>query len=459
MPGIISRLIPRSTIGRIALASVGVQVLTTGAALFSMQVVTQHALDEGARSFVVELNQDLEDAYDRGGQGWLAAAIERRIQTVGRRDTVIALVDGKQLIAGNLASWPTADIASGGILRATLRRQEAQAAEPMLVVVTRLPGGERLVAGQTLAEQTRLGERSRSAFVAALLLGALLAAAGSLVLARLIGRRVDHVADVAAEVGGGDLAQRVAISGSGDSFDRLGLAINAMLARIESLVAELRLVTDSLAHDLRSPVARLKSRLEGAVRDVSDPRAQLALGAGVEEADRLEAMLTTALQISRAEAGIGRNQFRTFLASEMIGDLAEVYGPLAEDRGIDIRVHVGEPIRVTAHRELLGQAIANLVDNALNHAEGATVLDLTVARKDEEAVVVTVADNGPGIPEDRRGEALRRFGRLDAARQATGAGLGLSLVATLAHLHRGQLELDDNRPGLIVRLILPIAAD
>lgn len=458
MRRLIPRLIPKSTIGRIALASVGVQVLTTGAALFSMQVVTERALDEGARSFVVELNQDLDDAYERGGRAWLAAAIDRRIQTVGRRDAVVALVDDRQLIAGNLADWPTGEVVSGGIHRVTLRRREAPAAEPMLVIVTRLPGGERLVAGQTLEEQRRLGDRSRRAFVVALLLGALLAAGGSILLARLIGRRVDHVAEVAAQVGGGDLAQRVAISGSGDAFDRLALAINAMLARIESLVAELRLVTDSLAHDLRSPVARLKSRLEGAARDVSDPRAQLALGAGVEEADRLQAMLATALQISRAEAGIGRNQFRTFLASEMIGDLAEVYGPLAEDGGIDVRVHADPPVRVSAHRELLGQAIANLIDNALNHAAGATLLDLAIARRGED-VVITVADNGPGIPEDRRGEALRRFGRLDAARQATGAGLGLSLVATLAHLHRGRLELDDNRPGLIVRLILPIAVD
>ena len=161
------------------------------------------------------------------------------------------------------------------------------------------------------------------------------------------------------------------------------------------------------------------------------------------------------MQISRAEAGIGRNQFETFLMSDMLHDLAEVYGPVAEDQGIEIRAAGMAPIRVSAHRELLGQALANLVDNALTYAVGATAIDLGLAERGQQ-VEISVADDGPGIPESRRGEALRRFGRLDAARQPSGAGLGLSLVATLAHLHGGRFELGDNRPGLVARLTLPI---
>ena len=202
-------------------------------------------------------------------------------------------------------------------------------------------------------------------------------------------------------------------------------------------------------------MARLKSTVERALTATRDNTALVALGKVSDEADSLLGMLTTALQISRAEAGIGRDQFSHFDAAAMLDDLAEVYGPLAEDRGFAIVCDAPETAPVFAHRELLGQAIANLIDNALKYAASGSALELGLTEHQAE-IHISVADNGGGIPVDKRGEALRRFGRLDSARQAGGAGLGLSLVSTVAHLHGGGLALEDNQPGLRAILTMPI---
>jgi signal transduction histidine kinase len=229
-----------------------------------------------------------------------------------------------------------------------------------------------------------------------------------------------------------------------------------MFGRIEALVSELRVVTDSLAHDLRSPLTRLSATVERAMRETDDEAAIAALERVGYEAETLLAMLSTALQISRAEAGIGRDRFVDTDIGQMIEDLAEVYGPLAEERGFALTTHGGA--RAVVHRELVGQALANLVDNAMKYGRPGGAILLSVERS-ADAVTLTVDDDGPGIPEDQRAEALRRFGRLDPARSAGGAGLGLALAAAVARLHGGTIELGDNAPGLSVRLELPGAPD
>jgi signal transduction histidine kinase len=217
------------------------------------------------------------------------------------------------------------------------------------------------------------------------------------------------------------------------------------------------MVTDSMAHDLRSPVARMKSTLEQAITQTTDKVAVHALADSIEEADSLHRLLNTALEISRAEAGIGRNQFTAFSLFELMQDIAEVYGPLAEEEGYEIGVNVTGPLRVFAHRELLTRALSNLVDNALKYADGGSMILLRAQALGSSMVRLEVADDGPGIPDARKADALRRFGRLDPARTQSGAGLGLSLVETIAHLHGGMLMLEENDPhGLCVTLQLPV---
>jgi signal transduction histidine kinase len=227
-----------------------------------------------------------------------------------------------------------------------------------------------------------------------------------------------------------------------------------MLDKIEALVLELRLVTDGLAHDLRSPVTRLQSVIERAAARQKDPEVGAALETVQQEAIGLQGMLTTAIQISRAEAGIGRDRFAPAELATVLDDLVEIYGPLAEDSGFTITAEAAPGLILPVHRELLGQALGNLIENALRYAEGGSRIALGASREDG-AVAITVADDGPGIAAAQRQEALRRFGRLDPSRHAAGSGLGLSLVEAAARLHHGRIELGDAAPGLLVRVILP----
>jgi len=299
----------------------------------------------------------------------------------------------------------------------------------------------------------RVRRQTGEAMIAALLLAVPLALLGAIVATRVITVRVERIADTARRVGMGELSLRVPVEpGMKDAFADLADTINLMLGRIETLVTELRVVTDSLAHDLRSPLTRLSATIDRASRETGDEVALSALERVGSEAETLLAMLSAALQISRTEAGIGRDRFVATDLGQMIEDLAEVYGPLAEERGFTLATQGAA--HAVVHRELVGQALANLVDNAMKYAGPGGVIRLSVA-SDAETLTLAVDDDGPGIPEDQRGEALRRFGRLDPARQPGGAGLGLALAAAVARLHGGDLELGDNAPGLSVRFLLP----
>jgi signal transduction histidine kinase len=324
----------------------------------------------------------------------------------------------------------------------------------VILLATRLPDGSRLLTGHTATGGRELKDANQWAFLLALAIATPMTLLLVFVLLRIIERRVARIAGIAERVGEGDLSQRVDVGIGDDAFSRLGRGFNGMLDKIEALVTELRLVTDGLAHDLRSPITRLQTVIERASVDARDSDTRAALDSARNEAENLQAMLTAALQISRAEAGIGRDRFVPVDLATVLDDLVEIYGPLAEEGGFALTAEAPEGVILPIHRELLGQALGNLVENALRHAEGGSKIRLGVARERED-IVISVADDGPGIPPERRGDALRRFGRLDPARHTSGFGLGLSLVDAAARLHGGRVELADGQPGLIVRLVLP----
>ena len=248
------------------------------------------------------------------------------------------------------------------------------------------------------------------------------------------------------------------LSGAGDAFDRLGSQINAMLDRITGLMEELRLLTDSLAHDLRSPVSRLRSAAHAAA-ETDDPKEQEELLVRViGQADSLMRILTAVLEISRSEALTGRKQFSWFDAGELAAELAEMYDPVAEEGGAMLEFErPSRPVPLFGHRQLLAQAISNLVENAVRYGSSGGEIRVRV-RQDEKRIRIEIADRGPGIPAERRNEARRRFGRLDSSRSDEGAGLGLALAEAIAHLHDGKLLLEDNGPGLLTILELPVHA-
>lgn len=316
-------------------------------------------------------------------------------------------------------------------------------------------GDDWLLTGRNL-DQVAAGQRAvERALALAVFLSLALGVVAGLVLARYVAARLDGMVRVVEAAREGDLSRRVDVTaGGGDAFDRLAARLNAMLERLERLMAELRIVTDSLAHDLRSPLARLRTKTEQAVL-IGEPQArEAALGGLLAETDLVMRMLTMVIEISRS-GSVTRDRFVIGEPAELVEEIGELYAPVAEEAGLVFTVAIDdEPPAMPLHRELMSQAIANMVDNALKHGGDGGAVTLRVARRGGDAVI-QVEDRGPGIAPDDRAEALRRFGRLDSARSTPGAGLGMALIEAVARLHEGRIELDDNAPGLIVRMVLP----
>ncbi len=307
-------------------------------------------------------------------------------------------------MAGNIADWPPNVPAPGSATIEIFRIGHSQP-ERMRVMATRLPDGSRMLAGHVIESELRVALAMEEAMGVGMAAAIVLAALAAWAAARMIERRLEDTVATAHAVAGGDLSRRVIPNGGDDAFDALAQAVNAMLDRIALLMTELKVATDGLAHDLRSPLTRLRATLDRALAESRDENARVAVGRALEEGDRLLAMLDTALRISRAEAGLGRDAFVDADLAEMVRDVADMFEPLAEDRGMTIRAEGPETLVARVHRELLGQAVANLIDNALKYGAG----EITV--RVEPGPVLIVADDGPGIPEERRDEALKRFGR------------------------------------------------
>ncbi|MDB5441140.1 MAG: hypothetical protein JWM33_3567 [Caulobacteraceae bacterium] len=315
--------------------------------------------------------------------------------------------------------------------------------------------------GGTLVVYEDLGERS--AFQTALVIGCGLALAtaiaavtlASLLLSRLLYRRAESIERTARRVAGGELSARTPADPDGDVFDRLGVAVNAMLDSNEELLAGMRTVTDSLAHDLRSPLTRLKGALSRALEaDISEAERNEAIAQAWEEADNTLATTSALLDIARAETGLSRTLFEPVDLTFLVEETAELFGPVVEDAGQSLSVSVpASPVVAAGHELLLRQAIGNLLFNAARYAGPGAEVSISLEDGPGQVCIV-VADTGPGIGADHRGRVQERFVRLDEARSTPGSGLGLAIAAACAKLHRGRLVLDDNQPGLKVSLEL-----
>ena len=412
------------------------------------------------RRQVVEQAKVITDVYRTGGKAALDDAVQDTM-TYGDPQTAVALFNSRGTeLMGNLAAIPSGPDAWREGYRNGLIRMRGQTIPREAAIVTqRLPNGQWLVSGRIFGEGLALRETLESSLLIGLVFAGLLGLLCGIILAQYVGRRVAGITAVADRISARDLSQRIPLAGSNDAFDRLGGQINAMLDRISALMEELRLLTDSLAHDLRSPVSRLRSAAHAAA-ETADPKEQEELlGSVIRQADSLMRILTSVLEISRSEALTGRNQFAWFDAGELSAELTEMYEPLAEEQGAALKFD--RPERATplyGHRQLLAQAISNLVENAIRYGSAGGEIRVGV-QADGSRMRIEVADRGPGIPEALRAEALRRFGRLDSSRSAEGAGLGLALAEAIAHLHNGHLVLEDNRPGLLTAIDLPVHSE
>ena len=376
-----------------------------------------------------------------GARG-VALSIEARLAAdrSGQEFYLLAAPDGQRL-AGNLSG-----VSSDRGWREGTIRQPDGAAAPVLMLAAPLPGGGALVVGRDLTNARALEQRllTSAGWVAGAVL--VLGLAGGLLIGRSVARRAAAMEVALAAVQGGDLDRRLAVRTGGDEFDRLALRINATLDRLQALMAALREVTDDIAHDLRTPLTRLRQRLDEAARA---PTAE-AIEAAQAEADRLLEIFAALLRIAQVESGTQRAGFTTVNLSAIAESVAEVYAPAAEERGQVLVGEIAPGIAITGDPALLTQMLANLVENAIRHgrAEGRVRLGVTAAG-------ITVADDGPGIPEAEREKVFHRFHRLDASRSTPGSGLGLALVRAVAELHGIAIALEDAAPGLRVRLTLP----
>ena len=410
----------------------------------------------------------LAEQYRAGGLDQLVRIVAERSRTPGNSLYLVADGDGKQL-AGNLSAVSPQLWDSLGPVEFFYTRPAPGGVERRLAFanVFRLPGKHRLIVGRDIEDRRELARLIRTTMLWGLGVMALVGIGGGYWVSRRLLTRIDNLSATTRTIMEGDLSGRLPISGSGDELDRLAQNLNLMLGRIEQLMAGLREVSDNIAHDLKTPLNRLRNRVEEALREpYEEATYREALERTIEEADDLIKTFNALLSIARLEAGAaGDNRDKLDLAV-LVSDVAELYEPVAEERGIALEAEVEAPIVIRGDRQLLGQAIANLIDNALKYgapsAQGGNGYAPEVgvqAQMDGDIVEITVSDRGPGVPAAERERVLGRFVRLEESRSEPGSGLGLSLVAAVARLHGGVLRLEDNDPGLRVVLVLPLEGD
>jgi signal transduction histidine kinase len=401
----------------------------------------------------------LAEQYQQRGLAGLIEIIRARI-AAQRNDTALYLITDAALhpLAGNLSGWPGAQPIAESWISFPVESHGSHGDETDMALarVFVLSGGYRLLVGRDLHDARAFRSRITRTLTWAALLTLALGVAGGLFMTRNMLARVEAVNRTSARIIHGDLTQRVPLTGSGDEFDQLAGNLNAMLDQIERLMAGMRQVTDNIAHDLRTPLARLRARLEVTLLERPDAaRYAEALSDTIGEADRLLGTFNALLSIAEAEAGSRRETMAVVDLAEIARSVAELYEPVADDKGLMLTVTIDDTLPVNGDRHLLSQAIANLLDNALKYAPaGAVTLS---ARRSGDVARVEVADSGPGVPPDRREAVFDRFVRLEGSRSTPGNGLGLSLVRAVAKLHGGEVWLEDNAPGLKAIFILPTA--
>lgn len=404
---------------------------------------------------------ELVGRFETDGLRGLVAAIENRALRPGSNLYLVATPAG-QGVAGNVGSLEPGILGNIGWAETKYRRLEEQdlANHRALVRVSQLPGGFRLLVGRDLEERRRVFGVVASAAQWSFLVVIVLGLGGGLFVARRVLTRIDAMTGTTQRIMAGDLSERLPVGRSGDELDRLAGNLNAMLERIEALMLGLKEVSDNIAHDLKTPLTRLRNRAEEALaKSGSETDYRTALERTIEESDGLIRTFNALLMIARAESGQARGDMTDFDGADVARDIHELYEPLAEDKGLVLSVEA-EAAPLHGNRELISQAVANLVENAIKYgqpAEGSGgSANVTISAKAEgKEVLLSVADRGPGIPEVDRTRAVERFVRLEASRTLPGSGLGLSLASAVATLHGGELRLSDNSPGLRATLVLP----
>jgi signal transduction histidine kinase len=402
----------------------------------------------------------LAEQYSTRGLSGLVQIVAAR-SAGDRGDGMLYLVadpDGRPL-AGNIAAWPAGISARTGRLTfaTEARGQRGMESHPAQGALFIIPGGYRLLVGRDISDATAFRNEVKITLLWAGLVALGVGLLGGTAMSRNLLRRVEQVNRTSERVMAGNLSDRVPLAGTSDEFDQLAANLNRMLDQIERLMTAMREVTDDVAHDLKTPLARMRARLELALIGPAEASLQSeAIRSAIEEADRLLATFNALLSIAELESGALRDQTEPLDLCELARSAAELYEPVAEEKGFALKLATEPAVGIRGSRHLLSQALANLLDNALKYAGGGEI-QIRVLRAEGRAAL-EVADRGPGIPEADRANVFDRFVRLEPSRNTPGNGLGLSLVRAVVRRHGGTVELADNHPGLRVRLEFPAAA-
>ncbi|KSB91731.1 hypothetical protein AS593_06830 [Caulobacter vibrioides] len=405
----------------------------------------QHLVAETARDYFVAFAHE-------DGLAAMARALDHRARSEGGAFDYAAFDNGGRRIGG-------ADLLSAEQLPEpgyTTRRIGDVDYE---ILVQPMSVGGTLAIYENLADRRAFHWAMVTAAGATLLVSLVIVAGAALLLGRLLVKRAEGIAQAAEMIAAGDLAARAPVAGAADVFDDLAGAINAMLTRIEELMTGMRSVTDSLSHDLRSPLTRLRGALNRALDETLEPDERLALiGEAQAQCDQVLATFGALLDIARAESGLSRELMARLDLAELVRDIGDLFEPVVEDAGQTLEVVTTDAAApFVGHELILRQALGNLLHNAARYAgDGARVV-LALETGEDGGPRLIVADSGPGVPASQRGRVLERFVRLDETRSTPGSGLGLAIAAACAKLHGGRLTLSDNHPGLRVVLDLPLA--
>lgn len=448
-----------STSFRLVLLYVAIFAIGSALVMVSVGWEVEQIIDQQIAATVNEEIKGLSEQYAQGGLQGLYSTLEKRARQPG--SSLYLLTDpAGQVLAGNIAALPPRLLDTPGAVETRYRRPgESQARNVALARIFSLPGGLHLLVGRDMADREALRAIFARSFLVSLAALGALGLVGGLLLARRVLARIDAMSASAAEIMAGNLEQRLPQAGSQDEFDRLAQNLNAMLDRINKLMAEMREVTDNIAHDLKTPLTRLRNRAEQALaQPVGSEGHEAALEQVIVESDRLLSVFNALLQIARVEAGTGADVLVPCDVGEAVQACVELYQPMIEEADGTLDIVTTAGLHVKGSRELLGQAISNLIINALNYGRGADGspphISVACARLHND-IAITVSDAGPGIAPVDLERVKQRFVRLETSRSTPGSGMGLALVEAIAGLHGGSLSLSNAHPGLVATLRLP----
>ena len=396
--------------------------------------------------------QGLAEQYERRGISGLVDVVTERVQRTSDDEAIFLITDSRlNRLAGNLRRWPTHTAIHEGRIEFDTTLDDGTTARFRARALS-VGQNYRILVGRNIHEITQLDEVFEQAAIWGIVSGLLLALAGGVFMGLSAQSRIASINRTARRIMGGNLSERVPILGTRDEYDDLATTINEMLSQIELLLENVRHVGDSVAHDLKSPLTRLRNRLEtlagSGVPDAGELRKCVA------ESDRLLATFNALLRIARIESGAYRKEFRDIDVAEVVAGACDLYRAVAEEKRVELSFVRPEPVAMFGDRELLTQALANLLDNAVKYTPSGGRIEVSVSAG-EDQVEIAIADNGSGVPAEDHARIQQRFVRLDAARPEPGNGLGLTLVRAVVDQHRGKLVLQNCEPGLKVDMRLP----